>query len=115
MQSAARRQKKKAVVQHNLSRTKLAAIGGCRYATLERKALVKKSLTPAAAYSAYVCENSRFLSAYNVVPSTRMVLYHPGAFLYPGQRHQPCCRSPPLSFRPRQNLNERKMQDGNYH
>ena len=114
MQSAARWQKKPSysTTCHALN---WRHIGGCRYATLERQALVKKSLTPAAVCSAYVCENSRFLSAYNVVPSTRMVLYHPGAFLYPGQRHQPCCRSPPLSFRPRQNLNERKMQDCQHH
>ena len=94
-------------------------LGECRHAVAIQKPdwylSVKKSLTPATAHSTHTCENRHFLTAHNVITCTRMASRCPGAFLCPGQRHRPCCRSPPLSFRPRQNLNERKMQDGNYH
>ena len=33
-------------------------------------------------YSTQVCENSRFLTAHNVVPSARIVSHYPGAFVH---------------------------------
>ena len=77
--------------------------------------LLKKACPPTAAHSTQTCENSRFLTAHNIVACTRMAPRRPGAFVFSRQRHRPRCRSSPLSFRPQQKLNKRKMQDGNYH
>ena len=79
------------------------------------KSLSKKAYPPAAAKSTQDCENSRFLTTHNIVACTRMAPRRPGAFAFSSQRHRPRCRFSPLSFRPQQKLNKRKMQDGNYH
>ena len=97
MQSAARRQKKKAVVQQPfvvpvnggfekseppffmISRRH---IGGCHHAVATWYSLVKKSLLFAAAHSTCICENRRFLSAHKMIPSAQMVQDHSGAFTF---------------------------------
>ena len=68
--------------------------------------LSKKACPPATAKSTQACENSRLLTAHNVVPSIRMALRRPGALLFPGQRYRPRCRSPPS------HLNFQKIQMG---
>ena len=51
------------------------------------ESLLRQSFTQA-------CENSRFLTFHNVVPSTRRALHCSGAFLYPGRTIRLRCRSP---------------------